>query len=108
MFGNNGGKGAEWPSGQGTVSCKPVTVFECLDHIDADAEPNLMDLVGLFSDGVRCYRDRDFDKACERFHEALRARPEDVPSQMYLERCAILEKEPPPDDWDGVWVMTEK
>ena len=34
--------------------------------------------------------------------------PEDVPSAMYIERCDVLTENPPPDDWDGVWVMTEK
>jgi len=86
----------------------PVTVYECLDHLDEDTAPNLMDMLGLFADGLRRYREQDFAKAKERFSEALRIRADDVPSAMYLERCDVLMAEPPSADWDGVWVMTEK
>lgn len=87
---------------------KPVTIYECLDHLDVDETPNLQDLIGLFADGVRRYKAREFERAHARFKEALSARPGDVPSAMYIERCQVLMAEPPPEDWNGVWVMTEK
>lgn len=87
---------------------EPVTVYECLDHIGQEEAPDLIDVLGLFSDGVSRYRERDFAKAKERFNEALKLRPEDVPSAMYVERCDVLTQNPPSDEWDGVWVMTEK
>ncbi|MEQ9123760.1 MAG: adenylate/guanylate cyclase domain-containing protein, partial [Alphaproteobacteria bacterium] len=86
----------------------PVTIYECLDHLDEENAPHTLDMLGLFADGLRRYRERDFEKARERFLDSLRLRPQDVPSAMYLERCDLLIDEPPPDEWDGVWVMTEK
>lgn len=87
---------------------EPVTIYECLDHYNPEQNSDLLDIVGLFTDGVARYQDRDFLKAKSRFEEALRIRPSDVPSTMYVERCDLLIATPPPDEWDGVWVMTEK
>jgi adenylate cyclase len=87
---------------------EPVTIYECLDHFDQNKFPNLQEMLGLFADGLRRYRARDFAKGKERFRDALGAHPGDTPSQMYLDRCDLLINEPPPEDWDGVWIMAEK
>ena len=29
-------------------------------------------------------------------------------AQVQIERCRLLAKTPPPEDWDGVWNLTEK
>ncbi len=87
---------------------EPVTIYECLDHLNEENTPNIQDVLGLFSDGLRQYRGREFAKAKTRFQEVLKLRSDDVPSAMYIERCDLLIAEPPPESWDGVWVMTEK
>mgnify|MGYP003700675903 CR=1 FL=1 len=87
---------------------KPVTIYECMDHLDDDQIPNIVDLLSLFTDGVRCYRARDFQKARTRFEEVLRIRPDDAPATLYIKRCRVMLEQPPTDDWDGVWVMTDK
>jgi adenylate cyclase len=40
--------------------------------------------------------------------EAERLRPDDKLCAIHVERCAHYLNEPPPEDWDGVWVMKEK
>jgi adenylate cyclase len=30
------------------------------------------------------------------------------PSEVYIKRCNIYIKDPPPKDWDGVYVLTQK
>ena len=40
--------------------------------------------------------------------EALSFNPNDGPSQLYLERALYYQDNPPGDDWDGVWTLTEK
>jgi hypothetical protein len=42
------------------------------------------------------------------FQKALAVHPEDGPCQLYVERCDEFIKDPPPADWDGVFVMTHK
>jgi adenylate cyclase len=87
---------------------EPVAVFECLDYHDASSFPNLMEAVGAFNEGLARYRDAHFEEAARWFEEALKANPGDNLAAMYIERCAWLERKPPPADWDGTWVMAEK
>jgi adenylate cyclase len=54
------------------------------------------------------YRGRQWDGAVEAFKDALVANRNDRPSKIYLDRCAHYKANPPGDDWDGVWVLTEK
>jgi adenylate cyclase len=44
----------------------------------------------------------------QRFAAALELRPDDEPSRMYIERCRHYRETPPPEDWGGVWTLTEK
>ena len=44
----------------------------------------------------------------EAFSSALEANVNDVPSQLYIERCNLFKDTPPPQGWNGEWVMTEK
>ena len=87
---------------------KPVSIYECLDHHTPETFPNMMEALGLFAEGLDCYRCQDFEAAAKRFEDIRRIREDDVPAGMYLERCAALAANPPGDDWDGVWVMTSK
>jgi len=42
------------------------------------------------------------------FQQALAIDPDDGPSQAYLERCRDFKQSPPPENWDGVYVMKTK
>ena len=87
---------------------KPVGVFECLDYHTDETFPNLMDVLGNFNEGVKQYRKQEWDRAIGYFNEALKANETDKLGNMYIERCELMKKTPPGDDWDGVWIMTEK
>jgi adenylate cyclase len=87
---------------------RPVSVYECLDYHDERSFPNLMETLGAFGEGLARYRDRDFEKGVHWFEEALKANKGDRLSDLYVDRCLQLIASPPPEDWDGVWVMAEK
>jgi adenylate cyclase len=87
---------------------KPVAVFECLDYHDADSFPNLMETVGAFNEGLARYRDADFAGAGEWFERALKANPGDRVAARYRAQSRALLESPPPVDWDGTSVLTEK
>jgi adenylate cyclase len=87
---------------------QPVAIFEVLDHHTEATFPNLMDTVNHFKDGVRKYRQANWDGAIGAFREALGANPGDKLSKTYIERCEKLKKMPPQGEWNGVWVMDEK
>jgi adenylate cyclase len=66
------------------------------------------ELARLFVDGLGTYLERDFRGAAERYKAALRLRPEDKPAALLLERCREFVRAPPPEEWTGVFVATEK
>ena len=87
---------------------KPVSVYEVLDYHSADSFPNMMDVLGNFTEGLSRYRSGRFDNAIAAFEKALSYNPKDKLSKTYIERCEFLKANPPEGEWDGVWVMTDK
>jgi len=65
-------------------------------------------LLELFGEGRKQYKLMNFGKALEYFQKALEIDPEDGPSKVYKERCKEFIESPPPEDWDGVYIMTTK
>ena len=66
------------------------------------------DMLKFYNEGLNAYKQRKWDEAITSFSEALKIVPGDGPSALYLERSIAFKETPPPDDWDGVYVMTEK
>ena len=87
---------------------KPVSVYEVLDFHTDETFPNLMDNVNYFNEGVKHYRDANWEKSVKAFNEALQANPADKLAKTYIERCEHLKEEPPEGEWDGIWVMKTK
>jgi adenylate cyclase len=87
---------------------EPVSVYEVLDHHTEESFPNLMDVVSYFNEGIRYYRLARFPDAVAQFEKALVRHPRDKLSAAYVERCQYLMAHPPGEDWNGVWVMTQK
>lgn len=71
-------------------------------------DEKLKEILPIYNEGLHLYREKKFKEAIVKFQEAIRIRPEDGPSKLYLERCEHLISNPPAADWDGVFVMTTK
>ena len=65
-------------------------------------------VIDLFNQGRRLYKTMNFGEALKFFGEALKVDQSDGPSKVYYLRCKFYIDNPPPDDWDGVFVMTTK
>jgi len=63
---------------------------------------------GLHEMGMSEYYGRNFERASSHFREALKAMPGDPVAAMLLERSQKYRRNPPPEEWDGVEVMTHK
>lgn len=61
-----------------------------------------------FAEGRKHYKLMNFEDALSRFEKALEVDPSDGPSRVYAERCRHYMEHPPPEDWDGVFVMQTK
>jgi adenylate cyclase len=109
-----------WRKLRGTYRCReidlllvkgktrPVSVYEVLDYHTDETYPRVSDALGRFRDGLAKYRRRQFAPAKALFQEVLEINPDDKAAQLYIERCDLLSETPPPEDWDGVWVMETK
>ncbi|MDP6708755.1 MAG: GAF domain-containing protein [Alphaproteobacteria bacterium] len=87
---------------------KPVAVHEVMDHHTGESFPNLVEVLNRFRDGLAYYREREWQKATSEFAEALSLNDTDKASEVFIERCAHFADNPPPDDWQGEWVMLSK
>lgn len=65
-------------------------------------------VINIFTTGVYLYRKQEWQQAIEQFKDVLGVWNDDYASQMYIERCENFAKNPPGDDWDGVYTMTSK
>ena len=66
------------------------------------------ELIKHYNKGLGLYKQRKWDEAILSFKEALSIFPDDGPSDLYLKRCIKFKENPPPEDWDGVFIMTTK
>ena len=65
-------------------------------------------MLDAYNKGLELYRNRDFQGGMQYFEKALEFKPNDGPSQMYIQRCKDYIQSPPPSNWDGVYVMKTK
>ena len=75
----------------------PMPVYSVTKHLT----PEKKEVWDAFAAGQKEYYDRNFPGAQKAFQDALKAYPDDNPSQIFLERTLEYLKDPPPEDWDG-------
>src|SRR3989304_691180 len=86
---------------------EPVRVYELiarkgkLDHVTAR-------VLLSYNKGLSYYKERKWDDAISQFKMALMTDSNDGPSKTYINRCNEFKASPPPDNWDGVYMMKEK
>lgn len=62
----------------------------------------------LHNTAMESYYRRDFDEAIGYFQNVQKIFPDDYASQLIIDRCRQFKVTPPPENWDGVEIMTEK
>ena len=87
---------------------QPVWVYELLGLSDGDVPEQKRKAVEIYLKGLEQYRAKNWDAAIALFKQALEVDPEDGPSQAYIGRCEDFKVLPPPENWDGVFVMKTK
>ena len=75
------------------------------------------DCLDCFRQGIDKYLAQDWKGALDAFEKAKELEPnkpgvtpgvKDNPSMIFIDRCQVMQANPPGDDWDGVYVMTSK
>jgi adenylate cyclase len=86
---------------------RPIRIYELINRRLKDSGVKEK-IARVFERGLAHYRGREWDQAVGQLKIGLGWDPEDGPSQLFIERCGELKKNPPPPDWDGVFEMKTK
>lgn len=95
---------------------EPVDVYEIMGLRDRISEQELA-CKEKFEEAITAYQKQEWDRAIRLFNESSELEyyiPNDEsfiytnPSLVYLNRCEVMRENPPPTDWNGVYVMKSK
>jgi adenylate cyclase len=86
---------------------KPVAIYQPLG-LSSEVSKALHDEVKLFHEMRRYYRKQDWDQAELQLMNLQRMSPATGLYRIYAERVIYFRKNPPPADWDGVFVFETK
>lgn len=82
----------------------PVKIYELRAYKENESKQD-MQLLSLFEQALDKYCNKDFQWALEIFESLSDT---DATSAIYMDRCRQYIQNPPDEDWNGVWRMTEK
>lgn len=86
---------------------KPVAIYQPIGLI-SEVSPAMQHEVDLFHEFRRLYCSQDWDQAESQLMNLQRMSPNTRLYEIYAERVAYFRKNPPPADWDGVFVFQTK
>ena len=86
---------------------EPIAIYQPIGHKN-DVDKSVASELTAYKQALRSFRAQYWDKAEMDFFNLNRSSPDRKLYQIYLERIAIYRQEPPGEDWDGVFVHTEK
>jgi len=86
----------------------PVTVYELMQLSSVPIPPERAQFIETYQKALVLYRDRQWSAAIATFEKALKVNPSDHTCQIYIERSRLYETMPPPEDWNGVFVLRMK
>lgn len=87
---------------------EPVRVYELIGLVNDTLPDWIKKFIEIYHEGLKNYRERNWDKAIELFTKAIEINPNDYTSKLYIQRCSYFKESPPPPDWSGVFVMQTK
>ena len=82
---------------------EPVRIFELIEK-KSEIRNQKSEIISNFAEALKLYRTKNFLKA----KEAFNAIKNDPPSQVFAKRCEEFIKNPPKEEWDGVWNFNVK
>jgi adenylate cyclase len=92
----------------------PVKVYEVIEQT-ANVDRQTLDCLELYAKATDLYLAQDWEKAILTFTQSAALEPFQPgvgiatnPSLVMAERCRTMKLSPPGEDWDGVYLMTEK
>ena len=87
---------------------EPVKVFELLGKMGMQMTENQKQSLELYHEGLKLYRERKWEEAIAYFQQSFSLDETCYVAQIYTQRASLYQINPPPDDWNGVFIMTTK
>ncbi len=87
---------------------RPVQTYTVLAPIATP--PDEMTIAGLeiYHQAIDAFVAQDFEVAAKKFTQAKAQLKRSTLPALYLERCKTLQQNPPPENWNGVYILSEK
>ena len=86
---------------------EPVAIFEPIGHRN-DLQESVISELNAYKQALGHFRAQSWDKAEADFFNLRQVSPERLLYQVYLDRIKFYRREPPGNDWDGVFTHTTK
>ena len=87
---------------------EPVRVYELIDLANNRLPDDMKKFIEIYHRGLKLYREREWEKAIDEFTKALEINPNDYPCKLYIKRSTHFIHNPPPDNWNGVFILETK
>jgi adenylate cyclase len=88
---------------------EPVKIYEVVGLHSESISPEKEEIIELYHKGREYYLNKKFTRAMGAFGTILEELDKnDKAATLHLKRCQQFLQEPPPEEWDGVYTMTEK
>ena len=87
---------------------KPVDVFTFVGGRGDKVDPELLEWLETYEEGLEKFRSREFTEGKILFSRFLEFYPDDYLAKMYLDRTLEYEQAPPDEAWEAVEVFQKK
>jgi adenylate cyclase len=87
---------------------EPTRVYELLGASETPLSAEQEDWLERYASALAAYRERQWSAAIARFEVISAIAPNDGAALTMLMRCRHYQSSPPPDDWNGVYDLTQK
>jgi len=86
---------------------QPQAIYEIMGRKGA-LTPQQIDLRTRYNEGLKAYRNKQWEEARAAFSAAQAVVPTDGPSATMLNRIEVFAATPPSINWDGAWRFEQK
>lgn len=87
---------------------EPVKVWELLGITGMTMNDHQKQSLEIYQEGLKLYRQRNWEEAIAYFQQAKEMDPACHVADIYAQRASLYQLNPPPKEWNGVFVMTTK
>ncbi len=86
---------------------EPVSIFEPIGPV-GNVDDAAIALRDRFETALAAFHDGDWRRAADGFSQCRLSEGADPATETYLRRLAMIDKDGPPADWDGIWRLDSK